>query len=432
MDQPSAQGSSASEREHFIPVRKIDVIDALMTHGALGADRDKFRRFCQLIAAVHHNEYHDQLERLHDDYFYFDPESTGHAHAGAGTLKRAYRNLIEALTEVLHDANFIEVTREEIERSHRDDSIVRVKIHASLENYRDIRFFRRGHHQETVLIKTWFGFRKREAQFKVYDDVVMLVTVKETVPAAANGKKNERNKKKTPQKPKLRPGAVLLKYFRNIASADLNALFPDVRVVMSWRDQLMLGVPALIGGVPILLKLASTVTVLFLIGGFYLGFSSSVRDEEWAGALAALSGLGALGGFAVTQWMKFQRQTLIHQKALADNVYYRNVNNNAGVFDTLIGEAEEQECKEAFLAYYFLLEPNGINTHDALDRHVEAWLKNTFGADVDFECNDALAKLERHGLLIRDGEQLIVLPLEQALTRLDRVWNDFFPSSAKQ
>ena len=33
MDQPSAQGSSASEREHFIPVRKIDVIDALMTHG---------------------------------------------------------------------------------------------------------------------------------------------------------------------------------------------------------------------------------------------------------------------------------------------------------------------------------------------------------------------------------------------------------------
>ena len=132
-----------------------------------------------------------------------------------------------------------------------------------------------------------------------------------------------------------------------------------------------------------------------------------MRDEEWAGALAALSGLGALGGFAVTQWMKFQRQTLIHQKALADNVYYRNVNNNAGVFDTLIGEAEEQECKEAFLAYYFLLEPNGVTTHDALDRHVEAWLKKTFGSDVDFECNDALAKLERHGLLTRDGEQLI-------------------------
>lgn len=426
MGQPSAQGSGASEREHFISVRKVDVLDALINHGALDAasDREKFREFCRLLGAIYHYEYHDQLERLHDDYFYFDPDSTGHARADAATIQRAYPDLVGALIDVLHDANFVEVSRDEIERSHREDSIVRIKIHAPVENYRDVRFFRRGHHQETALIDAWYGFRKREAEFKVYDDVVMLVTVKKNVPASASGKKN-------PRKSRLRPGAVLLKYFRNIASADLNALFPDVRVVMSWRDQLMLGVPALIGGVPILIKLASTITVLFLIAGFYLGYASTVRDEEWAGALAAISGLAALGGFAVTQWMKFQRQTLIHQKALSDNVYYRNVNNNAGIFDTLIGEAEEQECKEAFLAYYFLLEQNGIDTHDTLDRHVEAWLKQTFGTDVDFESNHALEKLERHGLLTRDGERLTVLPLDQALRRLDRVWTDFFPSAAK-
>ena len=62
--------------------------------------------------------------------------------------------------------------------------------------------------------------------------------------------------KKRSQKPKIRPGAVLLKYFRDIASADLNALFPDVKVVMGFRDRLMLGVSALVGGIPILLKLA--------------------------------------------------------------------------------------------------------------------------------------------------------------------------------
>src|SRR3954463_14776499 len=129
MDQQSAQVSSAgSEREHFIPVRKVDVIDALIAHGALGADRDIFRRFCQLLDAIEHYEYHEQLERLHNDYFYFAPESTAHAQAGRGTLKRAYRNLIEELTEVLHDANFMEVSREEIERAQREDSIVRVKI----------------------------------------------------------------------------------------------------------------------------------------------------------------------------------------------------------------------------------------------------------------------------------------------------------------
>jgi hypothetical protein len=429
MDQQSAQSLDAGrDREHFIPVRKIDIIEALIVHGALGSERDEFRRLCEQLAAIEHYEYHEQLERLHNDYFYFAPESTAHAHAGAGALKRAYRNLIEGVTAVLHDANFIEVPREEIERAQREDSIVRLKITVPLDNYRAIRFFRRGHHQETVVVSTWYGLRKREQQFKVYDDVVMVVTVKEDAPAPKHGATNG---KKQRQKPKLRPGAVLLKYFHNIAGADLNALFPDVKVVMGWRDQLMLGVPALIGGVPILLKLASTITVLFLIAGFYLGFSSSVRDEEWAGALAALSGLGALGGFAVTQWMKFQRQTLLHQKALADNIYYRNVNNNAGVFDTLISEAEEQESKEAFLAYYFLLEPNGINTLETLDGHVEAWLKKTFSVDVDFEGHEALSELERHGILTRDGAHLTVLPLDAALERLDRAWNAFFPMAAK-
>ena len=29
-----------------------------------------------------------------------------------------------------------------------------------------------------------------------------------------------------------------------------------------------------------------------------------------------------------------------------NNFYYRNVNNNGYIFDYIIGEAEEQECKE--------------------------------------------------------------------------------------
>lgn len=424
MDQTSAPGG-AGEREHFIPVRKVDVLNALIDSGGLEApsDREKFRQLCRMLGAIYHYEYHDQLERLRDDYFYFDPEADGHSRADTATIERAYRDLIVALTGALHDANFIEVAHEEIERAHREDALVRVKIHASLDNYREIRFFRRGSHKETVDIRKWFGFRSREVEIHVYDDVVMLITVRETDPGAKSGKAT-RSRKAT-----LRPGAVLLKYFQNIASADLNALFPDVRVVMSLRDQLTLGVPALIGGIPILLKLASTLTVLFLIAGFYLGLSNSVRDEEWAGALAALSGLVALGGFFFQQWIRFQRQTLLHQKAISDNIYFRNINNNVGVFDTIIGEAEDQECKEAFLAYYFLLAPGGETTARTLDRRIEGWLKQAFGTDLDFECSDALSKLEILGLLRRDDERLSVLPLDQALARLDRVWSDFFPAT---
>ena len=155
---------------------------------------------------------------------------------------------------------------------------------------------------------------------------------------------------------------MLIKYFHNIASSDLNALFPNVQVVMSMLDKLILSVPAILGGIPILWKLWSTVTVLFLVIGFYLGFSAAtVEEEHWAGALAAMTGLVALGGFIMRQFMKYQRQSLIYQKQLTDNIYFRNVNNNAGIFDYIIGAAEEQECKEAFLAYYFLQQGPALN-----------------------------------------------------------------------
>ena len=190
---------------------------------------------------------------------------------------------------------------------------------------------------------------------------------------------------------------------------------------------MFLGLPAIAGGIPILINIYTTITVLFLVLGFYLGVSATVEDKDMKAALAALSGLVALGGFVLRQWVKYQRQSLRYQIELTDNIYYRNVNNNAGVFDYLIGAAEEQECKEAFLAYYFLLAAGPPTTQGELDRHVEKWLKATFRVDVDFEVAEALAKLERLKLLRRDGDKLTVPALDDALAILDRTWVDFFP-----
>lgn len=422
MTAPGEAQDGASERDHFIPVRKIDVLNAVIEHGALDSEleREKFRQLGRLLGAIYHYRYFDELERLRNDYFYFSPElDSDHAHFDAATLERAYHELIDTLRSVLHNANFIEIPHDEINRAHREHVLVQVNVEAPLDSYREVRFFRRGHHREIIDVPKWFGWRKTSAEIQVYDDVVLLVTMKDDGAGAARRRRSH--------KTKVRPGAILLKYFRDIARADLNALFPDVRVVMGFRDRLMLGVPALIGGIPIALKLASSLTVLFLIAGFYLGMTGAMRDADMAGALAAISGLVALGGFVATQWMKFQRQSLKYQKILSENVYYRNINNNAGIFDFIIGEAEEQECKEAFLAYYFLLASGDGATADALDRRIEDWLKQTFSADVDFECDDALAKLDRLGLLRRDGERLAALPLDDALKRLDTVWGDFFP-----
>jgi hypothetical protein len=134
----------------------------------------------------------------------------------------------------------------------------------------------------------------------------------------------------------------------------------------------------------------------------------------------------ALGGFIMRQWLRYQRQSLKYQKELGENVYFRNINNNAGIFDYMIGTAEDQECKEVFLAFYFLCTAATPPDEAALEDRIEAWLQQSFGVDVGFKVADALARLDRLGLLRRDGGRLSVLRLEEALLELEVVWGDFF------
>ncbi len=418
----SGQNSGADQRDQFIPVRKADILHALIDDGRLPEDAaKKFRLLCRLLGAIYHYEYFDRLETLRNDYYYFNPDLPHDTPVAPRVLAQAHDELVATLVEVLEGANFVEVHAEDVERSHEERHVLKVAIETPLDDYREVRYFRRGHHRAAVEVKEWFGLRRRTVEVDVYDHLVLMVMIKpaeEITPQLAHRLK----------KSKLRPGTILIKYFRDIARGDLKMLFPNVRVVMSLFDKLVLGVPALAGAVPIILNLLPTISVLFLVIGFYLGFTGAVQDDDMKKALAAVSGLVALGGFIMRQWLKYQRQSLKYHKEISDNVYFKNVNNNAGVFDAIIGAAEEQECKEAFLAYYFLATTTEPLTQRALDEHIERWLQDTFGVDVDFEVDDALAKLKRLTLLRCDGETLSVLPIDQALAVLDRAWGDFFPA----
>jgi len=405
-------------RDQFIPMRKADLISTLLERGEL-AEPEKFRQLCRLLASIFHYEYFEQLERLRDDYFYFNPQIDTQKRFEAMTIDAAYTDLTDALAKVLKGANFVEMSHDDVQKEHRESALVRVTLRAPIEQFREVRFFRRGRHTETFEIPRWFGLR-RKVEAMVHDDVVLMVAMKSASDLGGRASRKLRAHRK------CRPGAVLIKYFRNIASADLNALFPNVEVVMSRFDKIFLGVPALAGGVPILLNLWSTVTVMGLVIGAYLGISGAVEESQLKTALAGVSGLVALGGFIMRQWTKYQRQSLKYQKEVTDNVYYRNINNNAGIFDYIIGAAEEQECKEAFLAYYFLSTAASPPTEKELDLRIEQWLKDTFSVDIDFEVDDALAKLERLGLLKHDGDRLTVRPPQEALERLDYKWDNYF------
>jgi Protein of unknown function (DUF3754) len=424
MDAPAEAGreiAARQQRDRVIPLRKSDVIDGLIAEGRLDeADQTRFRQLARMLGAILHYEYLEELDRLRETYFYFDPEIDPHEFGSAKDLSAAYQELSDEFVRVLTDANFIEVSHEEITKAFGERARVRVKIKAPIEDYRDVRMFRRGSHMETIEIPAWFGLRKRPLEVKVYDDVVLMVATKPDDMSSDETRRALSSARRGGQK--VRSGAVLFKYFRHIARADLKALFPNVRVVRSLLDHLMLGVPAILGGVPILIKLASTLTVLFLVAGFYLGLSGTMQDRDMEQALAALSGILALGAFLLRQWGNFHRQSLIHQKQVTDNVYYRNVNNNAGIFDYMIGAAEDQDWKEVLLAYYGLLIEAGPVTRDVLDVRIEELLARVIGVSADFDVDHALSRLRQFDLVIETDGGLTAVPLVDALRRLDREW----------
>jgi hypothetical protein len=111
---------------------------------------------------------------------------------------------------------------------------------------------------------------------------------------------------------------------------------------------------------------------------------------------------------------------------LADNIYFRNVNNNAGIFDYLIATAEDQECKQAVLAYHFIRKAGAAPTAADVAVHIETWLAKHFRVNLDFEIAEALETLNRFGLVQREGERLFVPRLEAAIPQMHQVWNNFF------
>jgi len=423
MDTTAATSKLAESNagDQFIPVRKEDLFTALIKQGDLAdiVERELFWRFARTLRTICHYEYSETLDRLRDDYYYFNPEVAGHAAADRAKSGCAYEDLIRSLDKVLKDANFEELPHEEVADAHRKRTVA-IEVKAEHDDFREVRFYKRGRHVEQYEVREWFGLRRRKVEIEVFDDIVLVVAMK------TQAEIGSRRELRMLKRRKIVPGSVLLKYFRNIACGDLYALFPNARVVMSNFDKAFLGVPAIAGGIPILIKLYATISVLFIVAGFYLGGSGSVADADMRTALAALMGVVALGGFAVRQWLKYQHQTLKYHMELAENIYFRNINNNAGIFDYLIATAEDQETKEAALAYHFIRQAEVALTATEVAGRIEAWLAKHFAVNLDFKVADALTTLDRYGLVRREGEWLFVPSLELAIAQLHQVWNNFF------
>ena len=67
-----------------------------------------------------------------------------------------------------------------------------------------------------------------------------------------------------------------------------------------------------------------------------------------------------------------------------------------------------------------------------IDNFCEAYLRERFGLEIDFEIHDALGKLERLGLIALEGETYTAISQEDALAKLDTAWDGLFNFSTRR
>jgi len=231
-----------------------------------------------------------------------------------------------------------------------------------------------------------------------------------------------------PDRLPFQPGSTIVKLFQNVPRDDLEMVFPNVQVRMRGIDKALIGIPAAISGIIVIVtKLFATAALLFVLLAFWIGLRHQSPTISQTALVSAAAGVIAFGGYVVRQVTKFKNRKILFMKALSENLYFRNLDNDAGVFHHLLDAAEEAEANEAILAYHFLrIAPEPLTAAE-LDRRVEDWFADRWDEHFDFEVADGLAKLRRLELVTEDEQgRLRAVALAEAKRRMDRIWDDLF------
>jgi hypothetical protein len=382
--------------EHFIPVKPAALRERMLADARLSAgERQQLGRLMEMIAARFHFELREKLERLKALYDPFDPDCDMLPTPSAVPVDRQLQReeFTQVFRQVLCEANYAEMPREQIIACAEHQSQVGLVVSADFSNYAQLQVFCRGMTRQSRAVRPLLmPWRKLEETVRVFARVALLVRLA--------------------QQP---DGPVFLKLFKNVVAEDLEMLLPYVRIRMRLMDHLKIGT-SVVGG---------------LAAAAWKAFSATVLTP-WLLLLVAAGFVGA----AIRGVFGFISRRTKYMSTLNSNLYFQNSANNASALTHLIDSAETEECKELLLAYYILyVERDRDYTQGGLDQRVEQWLHTEFGVQADLDVADAVRKLAEKNLLCRrsapGGEStrdsvLKVYDLPTSLRRLDAVWDAYY------
>ncbi|MCU7858159.1 MAG: DUF3754 domain-containing protein [Candidatus Thiodiazotropha sp. (ex Lucinoma borealis)] len=372
------QKTSFAQFDHFIPISTSRLIKKLELSGLSQQQIQVIYRLKQIITY----QFSQQLMTLKQLYQPFNPDRELLL---GESLSSDSKSCIETIKKLLSAANYTELNRQQIEYALERSSPYGLDVQIDFEQFDNVSLFYRGKSQTSIEVRDWkwLYLKKKTVSLIRYQRLFLLLQYRD-----------QQNK----------PG-IHLKLFKDILRPDLEMLFPECKIHMKMLDKLKLAVTG--GG--------GTAGGLFATIG-----KVTAAVNPWAIVMAVT-------GFAALIWRQVSKvfiQKTRYMATLAQNLYFNNLDNNAGAITYLIDLARQEEIKETILAYA-LLNLESLNDTTQLDSACEQWILETFDCAMDFDISDAVRKLKAFDIILDNEEQLRCKQVEEILPTLDRQWRSF-------
>lgn len=385
-------------RDNFIPIFKED-LTAILAEETNAEDREAFSAFCRLVWGRIHAEYHKRLEALQSAYAPFDPDSDTHPlfRPTAEETLRKQNAIFNDVGRLLEEAGYRHLSGGELSKALNHASAWGLEVNVDFHQFERLAILVRG---DTVQKRSLRRLRKAmlqsELDVPIYQRVVMLLKFRSS---------NRR----------VSCDSIYLQLFKDLPQADVNMLLPGARARLSWWDRIQIIVPFVTGLALTGWQIAQDVTghVSHFLNDFILFKPTAI----WAVASAAF-------GYAIKSYYNYYQTKQRYNLALAQLLYYQNLDTNSGVLFRMVDEAEEQDIRESVLAYYFLWRHAGETgwTPAELQQHVEQDLEKRLKLKFEFDIAGVLRHLERRQLIEKVGERFRAVPLPRALEILEQGW----------
>ena len=436
-----------SNRESFIPYSRQELIELCLNDSNFAQDKkQKFREFCQILTAYYHFKFHSLSEKFKSNFSYFNPEQEEEDTEKEKVRHQQKIELVKNFRQILEQANYSEVSQSSLSKAFLKRSLIQLDTVVNFDDFEDMVCYYRGDTSKTIVEKKWWGLKKVSKKIAILERVALLIKFKN----------DDYFPEDKIDKLKFDPGKVYIYLYRNIPKYDLDFIFPNVKIKMTLKDRLILVASAVGAAIPMLIRVLPRLLliigiILFLTTGD-VPFKQVDVDEEDVNnfmpiLVTSMSLLITFGGFAVKQYLSYKNKQIKFQKYVTETLFFRQLGINLGVFQSLIDEAEEEECKEIILVYYHLLASKTPLSSEEIDDRIEQWMEDKFGCKIDFDINNTIISLskikglifknrskieedknqqEEKSLVTFDNGYYQVLPLEQAKEIIDYTWDHLF------